>query len=153
MKNRSRHSGFLSKGGAAGFLVMSAHKAQELKLPVLARIVSTATTGVDPELMGIGPVSASQRALQRAGWSLSDMQLVELNEAFAAQYLACEKAMGLNRDMTNVNGSGISLGHPVGATGARIITTLLYEMRRRNLKRGLGHAVRRERYGHSGCFG
>ena len=118
-------------------MVMSAHKAQELKLPVLARIVSTATTGVDPEILGIGSVSASQRALQKGGLSLSDMQLVELNEAFAAQSLACEKVMGLNREMTNVNGSGISLGHPVGTTGARIMTTLLYEMRRRNLKRGL----------------
>jgi acetyl-CoA C-acetyltransferase len=122
---------------AAGLMVMSAEKAHELKMRVLARIVSTATTGVDPDFMGIGPVSASQRALEKAGLSLSDIELVELNEAFAAQYLACEKAMGLNREMTNVNGSGISLGHPVGATGARIMTTLLYEMKRRNLKRGL----------------
>jgi acetyl-CoA C-acetyltransferase len=123
--------------GAAGLMVMSGQKAQELKLPILARIVSTATTGVDPDLMGIGPVSATHRALQKAGLSLSDIELVELNEAFAAQYLACEKAMGLNRELTNVNGSGISLGHPVGATGARIMTTLLHEMRRRNLRRGL----------------
>jgi acetyl-CoA C-acetyltransferase len=122
---------------AAGLMVMSAQKAHELKMRVLARIVSTVTTGVDPDFMGIGPVSASQRALEKAGLSLSDIELVELNEAFAAQYLACEKAMGLNREMTNVNGSGISLGHPVGATGARIMTTLLYEMKRRNLKRGL----------------
>jgi len=123
--------------GAAGHMVMSARKARDLDLPVLARIVSTATTGVDPNFMGIAPVSACRRALEKADLSLSDIELVELNEAFAAQYLACEKAMVLHREITNVNGSGISLGHPVGATGARIMTTLLYEMRRRNLRRGL----------------
>lgn len=123
--------------GAAGLMVMSARKARELDAPVLARILSTATTGVDPDIMGIGPVLASERALKKAGFSLDDMERVELNEAFAAQYLACEKVMGLNRERTNVNGSGISLGHPVGATGARIMTTLLYEMKRKNLRRGL----------------
>ena len=123
--------------GAAGLVVMSARRAEHFKLPVMAKIVSTATTGVDPEFMGIGPVSASRRALEKAGLSLADIELVELNEAFAAQYLACEKTMGLKREITNVNGSGISLGHPVGATGARITTTLLYEMKRRNLNRGM----------------
>ena len=123
--------------GSAGVIVMSAQKAQELGLPVLARIVSTATSGVDPDIMGIGPVSATARALEKAGMTLDDIELIELNEAFAAQYLACEKAMKLNRDITNVNGSGVSLGHPVGATGARIITTLLYGMKNRNCKNGL----------------
>ncbi|MBN2033847.1 MAG: thiolase family protein [Deltaproteobacteria bacterium] len=123
--------------GAAGLVVMSAEKARQSGSPILARIVATATTGVDPDFMGIGPVSATRRALEKAGLTLGDMDVVELNEAFAAQYLACEKAMGLNREITNVNGSGISLGHPVGATGARIMTTLLHEMKRRNLKRGL----------------
>jgi acetyl-CoA C-acetyltransferase len=87
--------------------------------------------------MGIGPVSASEKALQKAGISLGDIELIELNEAFAAQYLACEKVLGLNREITNVNGSGISLGHPVGATGVRIIVTLIHEMKRRNLTRGM----------------
>jgi len=123
--------------GAAGMIIMSAHKAEELAIPVMARIVSTATSGVDPDIMGIGPVSSSKKALEKAGFSLDDIELIELNEAFAAQYLACEKAMGLNREITNVNGSGIALGHPVGCTGVRIMTTLLYEMKRRNAKNGL----------------
>ncbi|MBN1498089.1 MAG: thiolase family protein [Spirochaetes bacterium] len=122
---------------AAGVILMSAQKAKELGAPVLAKVVSTATTGVEPEIMGIGPVSATRKALEKAGLSLADMELVEVNEAFAAQYLACEKALGLDRSITNVNGSGISLGHPVGATGVRIIVTLLHEMKRRDLKRGL----------------
>ena len=123
--------------GAAGMIIMSAHKAEELAIPVMARIVSTATSGVDPDIMGIGPVSSSKKALEKAGFSLDDIELIELNEAFAAQYLACEKAMGLNREITNVNGSGIALGHPVGCTGVRIMTTLLYEMKRRDAKNGL----------------
>ena len=123
--------------GAAGMIIMSAHKAEELAIPVMARIVSTTTSGVDPNIMGIGPVSSSKKALERAGLSLDDIELLELNEAFAAQYLACEKIMGLNREITNVNGSGIALGHPVGCTGVRIMTTLLYEMKRREAKNGL----------------
>ena len=123
--------------GAAGMIIMSAHKAEELAIPVMARIVSTATSGVDPDIMGLGPVSSSKKALEKAGFSLDDIELIELNEAFAAQYLACEKAMGLNREITNVNGSGIALGHPVGCTGVRIMTTLLYEMKRRDAKNGL----------------
>jgi acetyl-CoA C-acetyltransferase len=122
---------------SAGVIVMSAKKAKELGIAPMATIVSTATSGVDPDIMGIGPVSATQKAMEKAGLSLKDMELIELNEAFAAQYLACEKAMGLNPEITNVNGSGISLGHPVGATGVRIIITLLYEMKRRKLTRGL----------------
>jgi acetyl-CoA C-acetyltransferase len=122
---------------SAGVIVMSAKKAKELGIAPMATIVSTATSGVDPDIMGIGPVSATQKAMEKAGLSLKDMELIELNEAFAAQYLACEKAMRLNPEITNVNGSGISLGHPVGATGVRIIITLLYEMKRRKLTRGL----------------
>ncbi len=116
---------------------MSEKKAKELGIPYLAKIVSTATTGVEPDIMGIGPVSASKVALDKADLSLDDMGLIELNEAFAAQYLACEKEMGLNRDITNVNGSGIGLGHPVGASGVRLIVTLLHEMERRDVKNGL----------------
>jgi acetyl-CoA C-acetyltransferase len=123
--------------GSAGVILMSKKKAEALGISCLAKIVSTATTGVKPEIMGIGPVSASEKALQKAGISLGDIELIELNEAFAAQYLACEKALGLNREITNVNGSGISLGHPVGATGVRIIVTLIHEMKRRNLTRGM----------------
>lgn len=123
--------------GSSGLMLMSAKKAEELGIPVLATIVSTATTGVDPDIMGIGPVSASQKALQKADLTLEQIDLIELNEAFAAQYLACEKALNLNREITNVNGSGISLGHPVGCTGTRIITTLIYEMKRRNSAYGL----------------
>jgi acetyl-CoA C-acetyltransferase len=92
---------------------------------------------VDPEIMGIGPVDASRRALQRAGMSLDDMELIEVNEAFAAQYLACERELGLDRERVNVNGGAIALGHPVGASGARVTLTLLYEMRKRGLRYGL----------------
>jgi len=123
--------------GASGMIIMSASKAEELGISVLARIVSVATTGVDPDIMGIGPVSSSKKALEKASMSLDDMELIEINEAFAAQYLACEKVMGLKREITNVNGSGIALGHPVGCTGTRIMVTLLYEMKRRDVKKGL----------------
>jgi len=123
--------------GAAGLLLMSKSKAALLGVPVMARILATATTGVEPEIMGIGPVSATEKALQKTGLSLDQIELIEVNEAFAAQYLACEKILGLNREITNVNGSGIALGHPVGCTGARITTTLLYEMQRRNARTGL----------------
>ena len=123
--------------GAAGLILMSGEKAKELGVPVLGEITGTATTGVEPEIMGIGPVSAIGRTLEKAAITLEDIELFEINEAFAAQYLACEKALGLNREITNVNGSGVSLGHPVGATGARITTTLLYEMARRDVKKGI----------------
>lgn len=103
----------------------------------LARIVNYAWAGVEPDLMGYGPVPATKKALAKAGWSLGDIQLIELNEAFAAQYLTCEKLLEFNREIVNVNGSGVGLGHPVGSTGARLIVTLLHEMIRRNLKKGL----------------
>ncbi|MEJ2718697.1 MAG: thiolase family protein [Deltaproteobacteria bacterium] len=123
--------------GAAGLLLMSEAKADQLGAPVMARILGTATTGVEPEIMGIGPVSATTKALQKAAVTLDEIDLVEVNEAFAAQYLACEKLLSLKREITNVNGSGIALGHPVGCTGARITTTLLYEMQKRNAGIGL----------------
>jgi len=117
--------------GAAGVVLMSEDKAIELGVPILAKILSVATTGVDPDIMGIGPVSASQKALAKAGLTLKDIDLFEINEAFAAQYLAVEKVLGLNREITNVNGSGIALGHPVGCSGSRLVTSLIYEMRKR----------------------
>ena len=103
----------------------------------MAHIVTHGVAGVDPEVMGIGPVPATEQALERAGMNLEDIELIELNEAFAAQYLACERRLGLDRTITNVNGSGISLGHPVGCTGLRIVVTLLHEMIRRDLELGL----------------
>lgn len=124
--------------GACAVLVMSEERASALNLKPLARIVSTAVAGVDPACMGVGPVPASQKALKRAGLTVDDLDLIELNEAFAAQSLACIKDLGLNTDIVNVNGGAIALGHPLGCTGARIMTTLLYEMQRRdNVKYGL----------------
>ena len=123
--------------GAAAVVLMSGAKVQKLGLKPMARIVSYAWAAVEPEFFGYGPVPATQKALQKAKLTLQDMELIEVNEAFAGQYLACEKGLGLNREMVNVNGSGIGLGHPVGSTGARIIITLLYEMARRGLKMGL----------------
>jgi len=123
--------------GAAALVLMSAEKAASLGIKPMARIVSYAWAGVEPELIGYGPVPATRKALEKAGLSLADIELIELNEAFAAQYLACEKLLELNREIVNVNGSGIGLGHPVGCTGARIVVTLLYEMARRGLKLGL----------------
>ena len=125
--------------GAAAMVIMRKSKADELGAEPMARIVDFSVVGVDPDYMGWGPVPATEKLLDRAGLKLSDMGLIELNEAFAAQYLACEKGLGLTkkREIINVNGSGISLGHPVGATGARLVTTLMYEMRRRNVQYGL----------------
>lgn len=123
--------------GASGVILMEEQKAREAGLPVLARIVSVATTGIDPEIMGLGPVGATEKALEKAGLKKEDLDLIEVNEAFAAQYVGCEKALGLNREITNVNGSGISLGHPVGASGSRLVITLMYEMRRRKVRYGL----------------
>lgn len=122
---------------ASGVILMEEEKAKELGVPILCRIMSVATTGIEPEIMGLGPVKATETALAKAGLKLSDLELIEVNEAFAAQYLGCERALELNRNITNVNGGGISLGHPVGATGTRIIISLLYEMRRRKNKYGL----------------
>jgi acetyl-CoA C-acetyltransferase len=118
-------------------ILVSEEKAKEWGLPILARIVSVATTGVDPDIMGIGPVSASQKALEKAGLTLKDIELFEINEAFAAQYLAVEKVLGLDRAITNVNGSGIALGHPVGCSGSRLVTSLIYEMKKRHNRYGL----------------
>jgi acetyl-CoA C-acetyltransferase len=123
--------------GAAAVILMSGAKVQKLGVKPLARIVSYAWAALEPEFFGYGPVPATKKALQRANLTLQDMELIEVNEAFAGQYLACEKGLGLRREMVNVNGSGIGLGHPVGSTGARIIITLLYEMARRGLKMGL----------------
>ncbi|MGM0714008.1 acetyl-CoA C-acetyltransferase [Brevibacillus parabrevis] len=123
--------------GASAVVLMSETKAQQLGIEPLGRIVSWATAGVEPDLMGYGPVPAVKRALAKANLTLADMELIEVNEAFAAQYLAVEKLLELPREITNVNGSGISLGHPVGSTGCRIVVTLLHEMKRRQLKRGL----------------
>jgi acetyl-CoA C-acetyltransferase len=122
---------------SAGMLLMSLHKAEELGLAPMARIVSYSVAGVDPNIMGISPCPASRKALEKANLTLQDIDLIEVNEAFAAQYLAVEKELGLDRDITNVNGSGISIGHPIAATAARISVTLLYELKRRQAKRGL----------------
>jgi acetyl-CoA C-acetyltransferase len=123
--------------GAAAVIVTTRSRAQELGLTPMAKIVAQAVAGVEPAYMGYGPVPATEKCLKRAGLTLKDIQLIEVNEAFASQYLACEKGLGLNREITNVNGSGIGLGHPVGATGVRIVISLLYEMMRRNLTLGL----------------
>jgi len=122
---------------AAAVVLMSMDKAKELGIQPIAKLVSYAAAGVEPELMGYGPVPATQKALKKANLKLEDIELIELNEAFAAQYLACEKLLGLKREIVNVNGSGIALGHPVGCTGARIVITLLNEMKRRGNRLGL----------------
>lgn len=139
-----KKDGTVTAGNASGLndagafaVVMSGDKAKELNVKPLVRIVSHAVVGVEPELMGYGPVPAIKKALAKADMSLGDIGLFEINEAFAAQYLACEKLLGLNREITNVNGSGIALGHPVGATGIRIVISLMHEMKRRGVKYGL----------------
>jgi acetyl-CoA C-acetyltransferase len=123
--------------GSAICILASREKAEALGIKPLARLHSYAVAGCDPKYMGWGPVPSTQKLLKNTGVALDDIQLIELNEAFAAQYLACEQGLGLNREITNVNGSGVGLGHPVGCTGARIITSLLYEMRRRGNTLGL----------------
>ncbi|MFZ5220114.1 acetyl-CoA C-acetyltransferase [Enterobacter cloacae] len=123
--------------GAAAVLLMSEEKARANGLPVLGRIVSYAVTGVDPSVMGIGPVSACQTALARAGWTLDEVDLIEANEAFAAQALAVGSLLGWDARKVNVNGGAIALGHPIGASGCRILVTLLHEMQRRDAKKGL----------------
>ena len=122
---------------AAGILLMEEEMAKEAGVPILARMKSVATTGVAPELMGIGPISASQKALAKAGFTIDDIDLFEINEAFAAQCIACQKTLGIPEEKLNVNGSGISLGHPVGATGVRLVVTLMHELKKRNQKYGL----------------
>ncbi|MCG5074108.1 acetyl-CoA C-acetyltransferase [Paraburkholderia tagetis] len=123
--------------GAAAVVVMSAKKAEALGLKPLARIKAYAAGGVDPKVMGMGPVPASKRCLERAGWSVNDLDLMEINEAFAAQALAVNKQMGWDTSKINVNGGAIAIGHPIGASGCRILVTLLHEMQRRDAKRGL----------------
>lgn len=123
--------------GAAAVLLMSEEKARASGLPMLARIVSYAVTGVDPSVMGIGPVSACQTALARAGWTLDEVDLIEANEAFAAQALAVGNLLGWDARKVNVNGGAIALGHPIGASDCRILVTLLHEMQRRDAKKGL----------------
>ncbi len=123
--------------GAAAVLVMSAERAAQLGLKPLAKIRAFASSGVDPSIMGMGPVPASRRALEKAGWKAADLDLMEINEAFAAQACAVNKEMGWDTKKINVNGGAIALGHPIGASGCRILVTLLYEMARRDAKKGL----------------
>ncbi len=123
--------------GAAAVLVMTAERAKQLGITPLARIHAYASSGVDPAIMGMGPVPASKRCLEKAGWKPSDLDLMEINEAFAAQACAVNKEMGWDTSRINVNGGAIALGHPIGASGCRVLVTLLYEMRRRNAKKGL----------------
>ena len=123
--------------GAAVVILMSAKDAEKRGLTPLARIASWASVGVDPAIMGSGPIPASRAALKKAGWKADDLDLIEANEAFAAQAWAVNKDMGWNPDIVNVNGGAIAIGHPIGASGARVLTTLLYEMQRRNSKKGL----------------
>jgi acetyl-CoA C-acetyltransferase len=137
-------NGTVTAGNASGIndaasavVLMTRKKARELGIQPMGRLVANAVAGVEPELMGYGPVPATKKVLKKAGMDLRDIQLIECNEAFAAQYLACEKLLGWDRSIVNVNGSGIGLGHPVGATGCRIVVTLLHEMRRRDLSVGL----------------
>ena len=123
--------------GAAALVLMSAEEAAKRGAPVLARIAGWATCGVDPSIMGIGPAPASRKALEKAGWSIADLDLIEANEAFAAQALSVGKELGWNPDIVNVNGGAIAIGHPIGASGARVLTTLLHELARRGGKKGL----------------
>jgi len=123
--------------GAAAVVLMTAKEAEKRGLKPLARIVSWATAGVDPAIMGTGPIPASRLALKRAGWKADDLDLIEANEAFAAQACAVNKDLGFNPDKVNVNGGAIALGHPIGASGARVLVTLLHEMGKRNVKKGL----------------
>ena len=123
--------------GAAAALLMNSDEAEKQGIEPLARIVSYSTTGLDPKIMGVGPVFASRIALDKAGWKVDDLDLIEANEAFAAQACAVNKEMGWDPSKVNVNGGAIAIGHPIGASGCRILTTLLYELKRRNLKKGL----------------
>jgi acetyl-CoA C-acetyltransferase len=123
--------------GAAALVLMSREEAERRGSPILARVASWASAGVDPSIMGIGPVPASKRALEKAGWTIGDLDLIEANEAFAAQALAVGKELGWDADKVNVNGGAIAIGHPIGASGARVLTTLIYEMQKRDAKKGL----------------
>jgi acetyl-CoA C-acetyltransferase len=123
--------------GAAAVLLMSADEAERRGITPMARIASYATAGLDPAIMGVGPVNASRKALEKAGWSVDDLDLVEANEAFAAQACAVNKEMGWNPEIVNVNGGAIAIGHPIGASGCRVLNTLLFEMQRRDAKKGI----------------
>ncbi|MEK9211424.1 acetyl-CoA C-acetyltransferase [Sphingomonas sp. 2378] len=123
--------------GAAALVLMSREEAEKRGTPILATIKSWASAGVDPSVMGIGPVPATKRALEKAGWTVGDLDLIEANEAFAAQALSVGKELGFDPDKVNVNGGAIALGHPIGASGARVLTTLIYEMQKRDAKKGL----------------
>lgn len=123
--------------GACSVLLMSAEKAKALHLKPMARIIGTAAAGVDPRLMGTGPIAATNKLMKKLGKKIDDFQLYEINEAFAAQSVACAKELGINPALLNVNGGAIALGHPLGCSGSRIVTTMLYEMKRRKLQYGL----------------
>jgi acetyl-CoA C-acetyltransferase len=123
--------------GAAALVMMSREEAEKRGAPILATIRSWASAGVDPSIMGIGPVPASKKALEKAGWTIADLDLIEANEAFAAQALSVGKELGWDADKVNVNGGAIAIGHPIGASGARVLTTLIYEMQKRDAKKGL----------------
>jgi acetyl-CoA C-acetyltransferase len=139
-----KHDGTVTAGNASGIndgaavvLVMSARKAAALGLQPLARIAAYAKAGVDPKIMGTGPIPASRRCLEKAGWNVDNLDLIEANEAFAAQAISVNREMGWDTDKVNVNGGAIALGHPIGASGCRILVTLLHEMVRRDAKKGL----------------
>ncbi|MBO1511692.1 thiolase family protein [Metabacillus bambusae] len=123
--------------GAAALVLMAREEAENRGLPILAKISHYSVAGVDPKVMGIGPVPAIQKGLESLNWTVKDLDVIEINEAFAAQYLAVEKQLNLDREKVNVNGSGISLGHPIGCTGSRIVVSLLHEMKRREAQKGL----------------
>ncbi|MBY0284908.1 MAG: acetyl-CoA C-acetyltransferase [Sphingomonas sp.] len=123
--------------GAAALVITSREEAEKRGMPILARIASWASAGVDPSIMGIGPVPAVKRALEKAGWAIGDLDLIESNEAFAAQAMSVNRELGWDTSKINVNGGAIAIGHPIGASGARLLTTLLYEMARRDAKKGL----------------
>ena len=135
----------INDGGAA-LVLMTEAEAEKRGLTPLARIASWATAGVDPAIMGTGPIPASRKALEKAGWKVQDLDLVEANEAFAAQALAVNKDMGWDPSIVNVNGGAIAIGHPIGASGARVLVTLLHEMQKRNAKKGLA-TLHRRRHG------
>lgn len=144
LKGAFKKDGSVTAGNASGIndaaaavVVMSADKAKELGIKPLAKIVSYASAGVDPSIMGIGPWPASLKALDKAGWTIDDLDLIEANEAFAAQSVAVAKELKFNMDIVNVNGGAIAIGHPIGASGCRILVSLLYEMKRRDARRGL----------------
>jgi acetyl-CoA C-acetyltransferase/3-oxo-5,6-didehydrosuberyl-CoA/3-oxoadipyl-CoA thiolase len=123
--------------GASAVLIMEKELAYKLNLKPIAKVITSAVSGVDPAYMGVGPIPATHKALQRAGLTVADLDLIEINEAFAAQSIACIKELGLNMDKVNVNGGAIALGHPLGCSGSRILTTLVHEMQKRDVRYGL----------------